>query len=502
MDTSTALIIGAGFAGLASAISLKEQLNTESFIIVDKQNKVGGTWAANTYPGCASDIPAPWYSLSTDLNPNWSKMQPPQPEMQQYLERVVDNHDLRSHLRLSTSVDKLDWDDENQVWHATITTADLKTFTHTAKLVYLCQGVLVYPNHFDLPGLKDVYKGEYMHSATWNSNITLKDKNVVIIGNGCSACQIVPEILDDTKQLTQIIRSPHWFINSPRSGAFALYKKLASWGDWGMRLFRIFIFMATEKRAPLFNTQNWLSEYVAKRQERDSLEFMKASIPEKYHDITMPNFRFGCKRLIYGGGYFKSLHDDKMLLTKEDITYLTEDEIHTKQGNSYKCDVLIAATGYDTKKSMLATTIYGQDKSMSLGEKWNKDGITAYNTILVDGYPNLFMLAGPNSVTGHSSVVLAIENAMVFIRKIAKPVVDDEKESVVVKQSAYENWKETITNALSKTVFSTPYGGCVSWYGNSGNFVTYPWTQITYWWKTNFPIYSDLLYTTADKKSN
>lgn len=487
---SKAVLIGAGFSGIATAITLKDKLDCNDFVIYERHEDIGGTWHANTYPGCASDVPAPWYSLSTDLNPNWTKFNPPHSEMKSYLKNVCDNHQLWDNIKKNCWVESLYWNDTTKEWKLKIedkTTGEI--IEHISKLLFTCQGALVYPNKMQMEGL-ETFKGDYWHTGNWNHDVDLTNKNVVIIGNGCSAAQVVPHIVDKTKSLTQIQRSKQWYSPPPPAGGFNLFQKLNS-TEWGMRLMRYLIFFGSELKAPLFNSENMFSGIAERHYTKTAVNYIKETAPEKYHDLLLPDFKFGCKRTIFDPGYLNSLHNEKMDLVQESITQITESAVHTDQG-THPADVIIFATGYDVKEGITKLDIHGRNESLVL--KWKREGISAYDTILVEDFPNMFMLAGPNFATGHSSVVFAIENAQMFIEQVAGPVVKGEKSTVEVTSEAYQTWKTRMGEALSKTVFSSPYGGCVSWYRAQGenNYVTYPWTQLTYYFRMLWPTWKDL----------
>lgn len=495
---SKVLLVGGGFSGIAGAITLKDHFKTDDFIIYDRNEDIGGTWWTNTYPGCASDVPAMFYSLSTDLNPNWSDLTPPQAEMQKYLKHVVEKRGFQKHFSFQKEVQYLDWDEENAVWRSEI--KDLVTgevFEHVSKLVFVGQGLLVHPNKMNFPGLKDgTFKGEYFHTAKWDHNVSLKDKKVVVIGNGCTATQVVPAILDETKSVTQVIRSKHYIVPRPEPSVFRSFKRFFSRANFLMKIFRTVMFFTMELKAPLFNGENPLAKFSRMWFTRKAKNYMKAKTPEKYHDTVIPDYKIGCKRMILDCGYLESLNRDDLHLVNGDIDYISEDAVHTKSGEDYPADVIIAATGYDINKGALSLNVRGQDKSETLSDRWVREGVAAYETTMVDQFPNMFFFAGPNSATGHSSVILAIENAQLFVKKVAAPVLNDKARYVTVKSEAYNKWRATVSKALEKSVFSTPYGGCTSWYGEGpgGNFLTYPWTQITYWYHMKYPNLKDMEY--------
>ncbi|KAF6054056.1 Pyridine nucleotide-disulfide oxidoreductase family protein [Candida parapsilosis] len=368
-------LIALGIA--TAAIKTIEELKETDFVIFDKHENFGGTWWANTYPGCASDIPAIWYSFSHSLATNWSKVQPPQYEMEEYLLRIVDEYNLKEKARFKTSVDLFDYNEKTGLW--TLSSHDLKT---GQKIEHIFFG------------------GKYMHSAVWDHSVDFKGKDVVVVGNGCSAVQVVPALLND----------PQYNVGS-LTQVFSLKA----------------LYHAT---SPLFSTQ--------------ALSF-----------------------------------DEFPLL----------------------CDIIVACTGYDLHKSgkLPAKTTTG----VTVSDLWANEGTTAYRTILVKDVPNLFLIGGPNSGTGHSSVVMALENAIDYYIKVAKPVIKGEKKSVVVKPEAYNSWRVTIQNELKKSVFGTKFGGCVSWYSNEReNPTAFAWSQVYYWYITHFPNYKDLIYENYKKKAD
>lgn len=501
---SKVMLVGAGFSGLAGSITLLDHFKTEDFVVYDRNDDVGGTWWANTYPGCASDVPATWYSLSTDTKSDWSSLTPPHSEMQKYLRGVSESRGIDKHINSNCEVESLDWDDENAVWKAVITNLKTKEkFEHVSQLVFLGQGILVHPLEFNVAGLKDKFQGDYFHTAVWNHDVSLKDKKVVVVGNGCSATQVIPNIANDTQSVTQLFRSKQYFVPRPPESALDAYKKYFTKSSWLVALYRFLFFAFSEMKAPLYNGANPLSKFVRNYFTNESVNYMKAKAPEKYHDMLLPDFKFGCKRMILDPGYLDSLKRDNVDLYNGEIDHVSEHAVHMKDGTEIPADVIIGATGYDVAKGVFGLKITGTDKSETVGDKWLRDGVSAYETVMIDKCPNMFLFAGPNSATGHSSVILAIENAQMYVKKVAAPVMNGTAKTVQVTTEAYNRWTETLSKALEKTVFSTPFGGCVSWYGDGPgrNFMTYPWTQITYWYRMKFPRWNDLKYEYNDKKN-
>lgn len=491
-SSSKVAVIGAGFAGIGVGINLIKDLAEQDFVIFEKHRNFGGTWWANTYPGCASDIPALWYSYFRELNSNWSRIQPPQYEMEEYILLVVEKYQLRDHAKFGTVITKAHWDDNAQVWELSGRNLDNgQKFVHIARVLASCQGGLVVPKQLQAKGLDD-FQGVYMHLGIWNHDVDFKNKRVVVVGNGCSANQVVPALLKDyeVKSIFQISRSRH-YIMPPLPWLVYFFYRLLSFSRFGLVFVRWVVATVAESRFPLFKGNVFLAKVVAWINRTVSLHYMRKA-PAKYHDMIIPEFKIGCKRLIFDHNYIPSLHDPRLSLTNHEIDHFTKDSIILTDGTEVKADIVVACTGYDIPQSFFGYDIIGRN-GFSLNELWHKQGVSAYKTVLPRNCPNFFFIGGPNSATGHSSVVLAIENGCAYFKKVAGKVLDGTYASVTVKDEVYDNWFTTVQKELSQAVFGSPFGGCTSWYRQDGvNSTVYPWSQIQYWWTMRHPSWKDL----------
>ena len=503
ITTSSKLaIIGAGFGGMAGAIKTMEKYDEHDIQIFERHDNFGRHRYANTYPGCASDIPALWYSFSFALTSNWSRIQPPQYEMEEYILRVAEKFKLKEKTRFQTEINKVEWDDVNGEW--TLYAHDVKTgqrIIHKSKLLLACQGGLVHPLHFDAKGLEN-FKGPYMHSALWDHSVDFRGKKVVVIGNGCSANQTVPALLNDPQynvgSLTQISRSKHYIMRPLPKLIYTLYR-LFSFNYFTMYFFRLMFIFFSELKVPLFKGEGIISNYVRKLTTEASVLYIKEVAPEKYHDKLIPDYKIGCKRLIFDYNYVPSLKDPRIDIKTERIDKVVEDGILLESGEHIEADIIVACTGYNLSKSHFNFEIVGR-KGADITQLWKEEGASAYRTLLIKHCPNLWTIGGTNSITGHASVVMGIENGVDYFLKTAKPVFQGKAKSVQVKDEAYDNWLTTLQKEINKSVFGTPFGGCVSWYsGAKVNSISYPWSQLHYWWKTQFPTYRDLNYEPLDE---
>lgn len=502
-SSSKVAIIGAGFGGIGAAIKTMEDLKVQDLIIFERHDNFGGTWYANTYPGCASDIPALWYSFSFMLNTNWSRAQPPQYEMEEYILRTTNHYKLKEKARFQTSVDKCVYDEESGLW--TMYAHDVKTgqkIEHTANVVLSCGGILVNPHQLNAPGLEN-FKGKYIHSAVWDHSIDFKGKNVVVVGNGCSANQVVPALLNDPQynvgSITQVARSKH-YIMPPVPKGLMIVNRLLSFSFYGLMFVRLLTVLFQELRFPLFKSDGFIPEMMRSINRRVAVNYIKKNAPEKYWDLLIPEYKIGCKRMIIDYQYVTALNDPRITLTDSGIEKVVEDGVILQNGEHVKADVIVACTGYDVLQALKLP--FCTKKGYNNQEIWEKEGISTYRTILMKYMPNLFFIAGPNSITGHSSVVMAIENAVDYYVKLARPVLDGKEKSIVVKPEAYDKWHKDVQEELGRSVFGTKFGGCVSWYSNTKeNAITFPWSQVYYWFVTHFPTYRDIQYEHTDKKN-
>ncbi|WLF76857.1 hypothetical protein PVL30_000561 [Lodderomyces elongisporus] len=499
-SSSKVAIIGAGFGGIGAAIKTQKDLKESDYVIFERHDNFGGTWYANTYPGCASDIPALWYSYSFALTTNWSRVQPPQYEMEEYMLRIVDQFKLREKAKFQIYIDKCVFDEDSGLW--TLYAHNVKTgqkLEHKAKVLVGCTGELVYPNQLNSKGLEN-FKGVYMHSALWDHSVDFRGKKVVVVGNGCSANQVVPPLLNDPQynvgSIVQIARSKHYIMPPIPKVLFWLYGLLCS-NYYGLLFVRYFAIFFGEMKFPLFKGDGFVSRFLRRSNTAASINYVKSNVPKEIQDKLIPDYKIGCKRLILDYKYVPSLNDPRVEVTNEGIKEVVENGVVLTDGRFVPADIIVACTGYKVSKSFTLPVFTKSGES--LANVW-KDGVSAYRTLLVKKIPNFFIIGGPNCITGHSSVVMAIENGIDYYLKVAKPVLQGKKKSVVVKPEAYDNWFTTIQKEIKKSVFGTAFGGCVSWYSNGAvNSTSYPWSQVWYWYATHFPNYKDLVYEPVEE---
>ncbi|KAF8743609.1 hypothetical protein AX14_001672 [Amanita brunnescens Koide BX004] len=404
--TPSVAIIGAGLAGISTAIALKKQLNFDNFVIYEKANAVGGTWRDNTYPGCGSDVAVHWYSLSTELNPYWPSYYASQPEIQAYWTNLWHKHKLESHTKLGHLVRHAEWDATMQRYHLKVENVATSEMTESdAEIIFHAVGGFISPAYpKDIQGI-GTFCGDSWHSARWNHDVDLRGKRVGVIGNGCSASQFIPEISKDpSTTVVNFVRTPQWY--SPRTNIH-----YPAWLQWVfahvpfiMRLYRNFIMAKADIEFLVFQKGNkkWVSGA-----KQELTNYMKEMAPKEYVDKLIPPFSVGCKRIVVNHGYLECLHQPNVSLLWERIDCIVQEGIKLKTGEIVPLDVIIFGTGYSSVAAEL--TIRGS-KGLTLAEFYQQHGGgTAYLGTCRPGFPNLFHVLGPNTATGHASVIFTEE---------------------------------------------------------------------------------------------
>ncbi|KAJ5341330.1 dimethylaniline monooxygenase [Penicillium brevicompactum] len=483
--------VGAGLSAVALGATLQRWYGIEDIRFFERHPTTGGTWYINTYPGCGCDVPSALYSFSFAQNPSWTKLMPSNKEIKEYVDNVVKTHNLLPKMTFGVEVVRSVWREDANRWLLYLRDSTGREYTHECQILFAATGQLVEPRECEIPGASE-FKGSIFHSARWDHSVDLKGKNVVVIGNGCTAAQIVPALVKDggVKSLTQVIRTKHWIFPAPNFS----YPKLLQWifrnVPLAMRLHRFHIFLIAENEFRLFPMTKSAAKLREKRRKQVEM-YMRRAGPEKYHDLLIPDFDVGCKRRIFDPGYLESLHDDKVLLTDAKAEKITADGIETNKG-FVSADVIVLATGFKTNKFIPFMNVVGRN-GQNVEQHWERKeygGPAAYNCSALNGFPNFFMLLGPNAATGHTSAMMAAENSINYALRVLKPVLYGDAASIEVTAKAEHDYVYWVQDALKKRVWNA---GCLSWYLNDKNWnsMSYPWTQGHYWWRSLFPTWSD-----------
>ncbi|KXT07331.1 hypothetical protein AC578_437 [Pseudocercospora eumusae] len=515
------LVIGAGMSGLALAVQLIRTYNCRDFHIVEKENDVGGTWLVNTYPGCGCDVASHFYSYSFALNPDWSRKFSLRPEIQAYFRHVAERYNLIPHISFKTTVQTARWVETDQLWEVTIKDHYTQT-TSIRRCRILVSGVgsLSIPKKCDISGA-ETFKGPLFHSAQWNHKLDWTGKKVVVLGNGCSATQFVPVMAERAESLTQFARQAHYLAERPNPVYSNSFKALMRYMPLAMRLYRFKLYADMERDFAGFDVESGRGIRQALKEENE--QYVKSMAPQRYWDALIPKHEIGCKRKVMDTDYLACLHRDNVELVHDDLVEsITENGVVTKSGRHVEADAIILATGFEVFRMLYPMEIIGEN-GVSLNEYWENqhDGAAqAYLGTSVPGFKNFFVMfiipapsnsPGPNTVTGHLSVIYTVECQVNFVLRLIEPILSSSRAkgklfsspavtSVDVKKPAAIRDSNWMQDKLKKLVWSS---GCTSWAldpKTNLNIAMYPQYQFMFWLRSIFIPGSDFEYQYRDSK--
>jgi cation diffusion facilitator CzcD-associated flavoprotein CzcO len=443
------VIVGSGFSGLGMAIRLK-QAGIHDFAVLERAGEVGGTWHANTYPGCACDVPSHLYSFSFAPNPEWTQTYSPQPEIWDYLRRCADTFGIRPHVRLDCAVESATWLEGERRWEI-----ETSQGTYRAHVLIGAMGPLTEPKVPDIPGL-DEFDGEVWHSARWNHDYDLAGKRVASIGTGASAIQYVPAIQPHVQQLHVFQRAAPWVVpHSSRpisDGERRLYRAVPAL----QRLVRGGIYAGREVLVLGFVKNPRLMRVV----ERLARKHMRSQIddPELLAKVT-PDYTIGCKRILPSNRWYRTLTKPNVELVTAGIREVRAHSVVDGDGVERPVDAIVFGTGFHVTDIPAAQRIRGRGGTL-LDDIWHGSP-RAYLGSTVAGFPNLFFLLGPNTGLGHNSMVYMIESQLAHVMAALRHMRDRGAETIEVRREAQERYNGDIDRRMTGTVWST---GCASWY--------------------------------------
>ncbi len=453
-------VVGAGFSGLGAAIRLKAA-GVEDFVVLERGADVGGTWNANRYPGCRCDVPSNLYCYSFAPHPGWTRTFSSREEIWAYLRDCVDRHGLRAHLRLACEVSELAWSERTRRWQLDTSDGPL-----TARVVIAAMGALSEPAIPALPGIEG-FGGRIVHSAAWPDDIDLSGARVAVLGTGASAVQLIPEIQPIVAELTVYQRTPPWVLPHPDRPTSPLERTLYRLVPLAQRAVRGAIAGAREtmvlglRHPALLRFGEQLGRRHLERQVGDPA----------LRELLRPTYRLGCKRILISNRYYPALGQPNVTLVPYGVTALERDGVRAADGVVRPADVVIAATGFHVTDSPVSRRIRGRD-GRTLSEHW--DGCPrALRGTTIAGFPNLFMLLGPHTGLGHTSVLLMIEAQLGYILDALGAMAARGVEVVEPRAAAQDEWVAAVRRRARGTVWES--GGCSSWYlDRGGHTVLWP----------------------------
>ncbi len=470
--TPRIVIIGSGFGGLCMAIRLV-QAGIRSFTILEQASRLGGTWRDNVYPGAACDSPSFLYCFSFEQKTDWSRKWAPQPEILAYLEHCARKYDLSPHIRFDTEVAGARFDAGAGVWAVRTRTGE----SIEADVLVSAVGQLNRPAYPRLEGL-DRFRGVTFHSARWRHDHDLRDRTVAVIGNAASAVQLIPQIAPLVRRLHVFQRSANWMLPK-RDRAYRPWElRLFGRFPWLARLYRAWLYLTYEMRFPVFRQNPLLGRWIARVAERS----MRAAVRDPaLQRALVPDYPIGGKRILISDDYYPTLERENVELVTTPIARVTEEAIVTQDGRARPVDTIIFATGFETTSFLVPMRIEGVDGRV-LDEVWHA-GAEAYLGITVAGFPNFFMLYGPNTNLGHNSIVFMLECQVNYILDCLRAMRAHDLAWIDVRPEAMAAYNRELQAVLARTVWArTPR----SWYKRADGRITNNWsgTTFAYWWRT------------------
>jgi cation diffusion facilitator CzcD-associated flavoprotein CzcO len=447
-DTDIA-IVGSGFSGLGMAIRLK-QAGMNDFVVLERADEVGGTWQANTYPGCACDVPSHLYSFSFAPNPDWTRTYSTQPEIWAYLRQCADRFGIRPHVRLRCAVESATWLETERRWELETSDGVIR-----ARVLVAGMGPLTEPRIPEIPGL-DGFEGDVWHSARWNHDVDLTGKRVASIGTGASAIQYVPEIQPRVARLHVFQRTPPWVLPHTSRPIRRWERRLYRAVPAAQRLVRGGIYAGREALVLGFVKDPRLMKVV----ERLARGHMQAQIddPELLEKVT-PDYTIGCKRILPSNRWYRTLGKPNVELVTGGVSEVRPRSIVAADGTEREVDAIVFGTGFMVTDIPAAHRVRGRGGRL-LDDLWHGSP-RAHLGSTIAGFPNLFFLLGPNTGLGHSSMVYMIESQIAHVIEALRVMRERGAETIEVRAEAQERYNAALERKLDGTVWNT---GCASWY--------------------------------------
>ncbi|MGR8949199.1 MAG: flavin-containing monooxygenase [Gammaproteobacteria bacterium] len=451
------IIIGAGSAALCTAYHLQKR-GIQDFILLEKGEGLGGTWFWNQYPGAECDVQSHLYSFSFEPNPNWSRPFAGQEEILEYFNHIADKYDIRRRITFNTEITSLNWQDAESIWR--VSTADGRQYT--ANIVVSAIGMfnnIVWPN---IDGLES-FRGNYWHSARWNKEHDISGERVAVIGIAASAIQFVPQIAPQVEQLYLYQRTANWVV--PKNNEPYTPAQLAAFRDDPNAL--------AQSRQEIYDVWNTLATFDDKKVlaniEAAGLERIAEVKDPAVREKLTPNHPFGCKRPLFSDLYYPVFNRDNVELITTDIDHITENAIVTTDGDKREVDTIVYSTGFYTTSYLQALEVTGRN-GIHIKDAW-ADGAQAYLGVNTSGFPNLFMLYGPN--TNQGCILFMLERQVEYAMRQIERIENEDLAWMDIKRDVMESFNSKLQQDIANVdVWQAECGNDFYYRAQSGRFVT------------------------------
>jgi cation diffusion facilitator CzcD-associated flavoprotein CzcO len=466
VDVET-VIVGAGFGGLGMGVQLGRRGAT-SFVILERASDIGGTWRDNIYPGVACDIPSHLYSYSFRPKPDWSHYYARGAEIREYLRECAREEGLTQNLRLGTEVLDMRWDESTQRWNVMTNQG-----AYRCEVLIISAGRLSEPRIPDIPGLES-FPGQIFHSSRWDEHADLAGKRIGVVGTGASAVQFVPQLAAVAESLVLFQRSAPYIV--PRADR--------AYTDAEKRAFTRLPDLAARLRSRLF----WRAEagFAARAETPDYVDLLRAQalnhLESQVKDPTLraqltPEYAIGCKRVLLSDDFYTALARPNVALEPSPLLSVKGETAGAVNGAEHDLDILVFATGFHSSRPPFAENVIGRE-GLRLSERW-RGGMVAYASTAVHGFPNMFIINGPNASLGHNSAVFMIESQISYILRAMDYRASTDYRVFDVTRKAEEAYVRNLDQLSASTVWTN--GGCESWYVDAESHrLTLLWPDFAY----------------------
>jgi len=462
-------IVGSGFSGLGTAIALSHEGYADDLIILERRSSVGGTWHDNSYPGCRCDVPSNLYSFSFAPNPGWTETFSAQPEIERYLQRTAREFGVLDKIAFDAALENARWDAERRVWHLETSRGSL-----TADFLIYGGGLLSEPSVPEISGASS-FAGTTFHSAQWNHAHDLTGRRVAIIGTGASTIQFLPIVQKSAGQVILFQRTPPWVFphrNRPTTGVERLAFRVLPWTQRVSRARNYWMGEGLLGRLLITNSPKLA------RIEKLARRLLDRQVADPVlRDKLTPTYTPGCKRLLQSNDYYPALQRPNVSVETEKIIELRPEGVVTADGTLHRVDTIIYGTGFRITNNPMAEKVHRAD-GRTLAEYWAATGMRAYCGTSIPGFPNFFMMAGPNTGIGHTSLVVMIEAQVAHLVGALRAVRARAARTVEVRPDVLERWSTEVQAKAAPTVWNS--GGCSSWYLDDAGRNTTLWPDYTY----------------------
>jgi cation diffusion facilitator CzcD-associated flavoprotein CzcO len=462
-------IIGSGFSGLCLGMVLA-RAGRRSFTIVEKSDRLGGTWRDNSYPGAACDVPSFAYCFSFEQKTDWSRKWSPQAEILEYMDACAAKHGLERHIRFNTEIASATFDATAGVWRLRTTAGE----EIEADVLVSGVGQLNRPYVPDIAGL-DRFRGERFHSARWNHAYDLSGKRVAVVGNAASAIQFIPPVAERVARLFVLQRTPNWMLPRGDRAYTQAEKDRFARHPWLTKLYRAWIWLMHELRFPIFKQNAFFTRGV----ERVARQYVETEITDPaMRAALIPDYPVGGKRLLISDDYYAALRRPNVELVTSGIDHVEEDAVVLRDGRRLEVDALVLATGFATTAFLAPMHIEGVG-GRTLDDAWQGHA-RAYLGLTVPGFPNFFMMYGPNTNLGHNSIIFMIECQANYVMDCLRQMDERNLQTIDVRTDRLEDYNVQIQRDLSATAWAATDH---SWYKTADGTITNNWSGTTfrYW---------------------